>query len=345
MVKGDYTVYLTVIDSYVYDFDQNVVDIIYGLQNYDRVILDMKKETPDFTCLGITDTIEKIIKTYNVEFGRIVLLTTNRIEPYDKIKVQYIDKTSTSEYFFHNMVKQEVERCKVAHDKHITKHFGCFVGRSNYSRLAFASHLHTNYNQKSTVTFHLDPSTTFHKSHIGIEKLLHLFGTNNKLISDVFNFIPKVPITLDEHISEYPITIGRNSSEQLIQEYKNIFLDIVCETFTTGETFSQPTDKLRRCILTKTPFLLFGPKSYLSNLKKVGFKTFDHWWNEDYDFDGDQHRITSMIKLINDISTKTNEDLNQMYSEMREVLDHNYNLFLDRINTSAHALTMRECDE
>ena len=345
MVKGDYTVYLTVIDSYVYDFDQNVVDIIYGLQNYDRVILDMKKETPDFTCLGITDTIEKIIETYNVEFGRIVLLTTNRIEPYDKIKVEYIDKLSSKYNFFYDIINDEVEICQAVHNKHITKHFGCFIGRSNYARLALASHLHTNHNQKSTVTFHLDPCTDFHKSHIGVEKLLHLYGTNNKLISDVFNFITKVPITLDEPDLEYPIGNGANISEKIVQEYKNIFLDVVCETFTTGETFSQPTDKLKRCIFTKTPFLLFGPKNYLSNFKKIGFKTFDQWWNEDYDFDGDQHRITSMIKLIDDISSKTNEELTQMYSEMTEVLDHNYNLYLSRINDAAIKLRMKGTNE
>ena len=345
MVKGDYTVYLTVIDSYVYNFDQNVVDIIYGLQNYDRVILDMKKETPDFTCLGITDTIEKIIETYNVEFGRIVLLTTNRIEPYDKIKVQYIDKMSSADNFHYKLFLEEVARYNTVHDKNITKHFGCFIGRSNYSRLALASHLNENYKELSTITFHLDPISDFHKSHMGIEKLMHLFGTTHQVVTDTLSFIPKLPIKFQEEQLTYPIVMGEHSSKTLTQKYKSIFLDVVCETFTSGETFSQPTDKLRRCILTKTPFLLFGSKNYLDNLKKNGLKTFDRWWNESYDFDGDQYRLMSMFDVIADLASKTNDELTEMHSDMKEVLDHNYNLFLDRVNTAASTLYGRTKSE
>ena len=31
------------------------------------------------------------------------------------------------------------------------------------------------------------------------------------------------------------------------------------------------------------PFIVLGPKGYLHNLKRLGFKTFGTFWNESYD--------------------------------------------------------------
>lgn len=333
MVKTDYTVYLSVIDGYVYDFGQNVVDIIYGLQNYDRVILDMVGEGPDFSELGITDTIEKIIKTYNVEFGRLVLHTVNLCESYDKIEVQRfntldMDSNTSSipavlgEPFKYSNVSS-------SHNRDISKHFGCFVGRSNYSRLAIASHLHKHHRNLTDMTYHLDPTSDYHKSHIGIEKLMHFFGSDSDIVKNSFDFLPATPITLaDQTITEFPIVNLPDISNNLTERYKHIFLDVVCETYITGNTKFY-TEKTVRCFATKTPFILVGPKNILSRLHDNGFKTFDRWWNESYDEDGEQHRIKSVINLLDELSKLTLDEMQCMYKEMQGVLDHNYNRFTD----------------
>ena len=332
MVKGDYIVYLTVIDSYVYDFDQNVVDIIYGLQNYDRVILNLKDEAVDFQCLGVTPTIEKIIKTYNVEFGRIVLETTNLREAYNNIEVVRINATHHKRYdqkFADLVTNQLAEQFTLnSHNKEITKYFGCYVSRSNYPRLAFASYLYQNYQEKVDLTYHLDPSSDYHKSHIGIEKLMHLFGSNSVIVKNALTFLPKTPILpSNENIVSYPIV---GSSQSLIDRYKNIFLDLVLETFFSGETIST-SEKTFRCFATKTPFLLFGAKDSLQFYKNHGFKTFNQWWDETYDEAGEQHRIVSMLRIIDSIATLPLSDIQSMYKEMETVLEHNYQHYHTKI--------------
>ena len=116
-------------------------------------------------------------------------------------------------------------------------------------------------------------------------------------------------------------------------KYRKIFVDIVCETMFSGDTFSID-EKMARCLHTKTPFIVFGSPNTLLGLKKIGFKTFNRWWNEDYDYAPGVNRVLQIKTVIDRIAGKTIDELKKMHDDMAQVLDHNHNVY--------HELCMRE---
>ena len=100
---------------------------------------------------------------------------------------------------------------------------------------------------------------------------------------------------------------------------------MVCETWHEGQCFL-PNEKTGRPIIARTPFVAYAGKGFLKTLKKIGFKTFDKWWSEDYDdYEGVQ-RIQRMLKVIRGVSQAPIEKLNKIQQEMYPVLEHNYKL-------------------
>ena len=69
----------------------------------------------------------------------------------------------------------------------------------------------------------------------------------------------------------------------------------------------------------------------MAQLKKIGFRTFDQWWSEDYDNEDD---INVKLKLIMAelvrLSHLSTTDLINLRKEMTDVCKHNqevYNIF------------------
>jgi hypothetical protein len=68
--------------------------------------------------------------------------------------------------------------------------------------------------------------------------------------------------------------------------------------------------------------------SYLENLRKLGFKTFDQWWPEHYDGYMEVERIRGINEVLDIIAKWTLSDLSDKLCEMQQTLDHNYNVFM-----------------
>ena len=72
------------------------------------------------------------------------------------------------------------------------------------------------------------------------------------------------------------------------------FVGIVTET-----RFAQPTgnfsEKTIHTIHCKRPFVLVAPPFTLQYMHKLGYKTFDKWWSEDYDTTTDHFKRMEKI--------------------------------------------------
>jgi hypothetical protein len=110
--------------------------------------------------------------------------------------------------------------------------------------------------------------------------------------------------------------------------YDNVFAEIVCETYCRGITFF-PTEKTWRPIACRTPFMVQGPVNFLRNLKKLGFKTFDRWWDESYDEDGGLVGIKTIQSNIDRLAQLSQLDLNNLYKDMLPTIEHNYEVFMN----------------
>ena len=79
-------------------------------------------------------------------------------------------------------------------------------------------------------------------------------------------------------------------------------------------------------MLCHQPFVVAGHPDTLTYLKKLGFKTFDKWWDESYDYiTNPTDRMQAIVDLCIHLVNKTNTEWLAIYKDMQEVLEHNYN--------------------
>ena len=125
--------------------------------------------------------------------------------------------------------------------------------------------------------------------------------------------------------------LGSSNIERVIEllnhRAKSKF-EIITE-YSCTDTDIQISEKLSLSMLSKIPFVVIGDKGYMDHLKKLGFKTFDKFWSEEYDRCNGDERIKSLTSTIIDIQQNFKCDLdeygNVVYSdEMNEILEHNY---------------------
>ena len=71
-----------------------------------------------------------------------------------------------------------------------------------------------------------------------------------------------------------------------------------------------------------------GGQGSLKYLQDYGFKTFDTWWDEEYDtIEDTTQRMHAVADIANRVGQLGNTLLELMREEMQEVLNHNYNWF------------------
>jgi hypothetical protein len=208
--------------------------------------------------------------------------------------------------------------------KNIKKHFGNFIGRGNSHRLKLATHLNKNHRESTLQTYHYDHDNEFHRNNIGIEDLMNLSNSNQA--SDYAEFLALCPIKLPNETVTYPIY--QHEFTDLRAVYLDFFIEIVCETYFTGNTFF-PTEKIWRPMTMKTPFIVQGPQFFLHRLRNLGFKTFEQWWDEGYAEDSPDWQLEEISKVIDSIATKSVGELESMYADMQSTLEHNYQRFFE----------------
>jgi hypothetical protein len=270
-------------------------------------------EGPDLQTSGIEDIIKDAAEYSNITINKINIFNGNLLKSSNIFRES--TKNYLSELFkYRNYIIPESQ-------KTIKLHFGLFVGRSNWARLWIATHLFSKYKKSTLFSYHWANRHEYHQQHTGLEELLDRSDDFN-LIRSAVDFLSNCPIPLTNP-SSYPILFDKDPLD--LKFYKNMFLDIVLETYFTGNVFFC-TEKTWRPIEAMTPFITFGPQYFLKNLKQMGFETFSNWWSEDYDKYSYHARLPEIIKIIDNVGNWSIDDCTQVYNEMRPVLLHNKNV-------------------
>jgi hypothetical protein len=81
-------------------------------------------------------------------------------------------------------------------------------------------------------------------------------------------------------------------------------------------------------MLAGNPFMVQGPQYFLINLRKLGFRTFDQWWDEGYSKDPQRCQVDGIIENIEILSKYSIYELSNMYQKMQPVLEHNQQLLM-----------------
>lgn len=166
-----------------------------------------------------------------------------------------------------------------------------------------------------------DPLTT--------EFFSEVYGMNENEVNEMNQFFynNRVFWQFDGH--NLNINLADNFEEWF---HKNTFLSVVSETSDSkGVVFF--SEKTFKPIFACQPFIMSGNARSLEVLKKMGFKTFDKWWDESYDSEERFEKRTEMImKILEEICNKSDEELCKMLNEMEDILIHNYMVFMSARN-------------
>jgi hypothetical protein len=102
--------------------------------------------------------------------------------------------------------------------------------------------------------------------------------------------------------------------------YKNTWYTVVCETGFTGDAFFL-TEKTSKVLFAKRIFVLFGTQWFLTNLRKLGFKTFGSIIDESYD--EEPIDIVRYQKAWAQMLSLTHQDPVEVYHKVEVILEHN----------------------
>lgn len=136
-----------------------------------------------------------------------------------------------------------------------------------------------------------------HRSYFSNEFYCHELAKSNKINRDHYNdysFIKKSFVFLiTETVGEYP--------------------------------YPYLSEKTWRVLLYKMPFMIIGGKHSLKLLKSFGFKTFNEYWNEDYDnLENLIDRVDMVTDNLQKLSMLSQNELDNLYEKMLPIVEYNF---------------------
>lgn len=219
------------------------------------------------------------------------------------------------------------------------KTFGLFIGRHSVARNCIMYDVFHQWPDEflmSKMTLHnYDPwNDRKHPGCVVVENLGQ-WGAAQRC-DNIKLWIDSNPIpSLDNlHVKDYykvPEISSAESALSLLSFYDQFNIELVCETYNYGVTFF-PTEKTVRPIVGNKPFLVFGPVNYLKNLQKLGFRTFEEFWDEDYDnFEG-YDRWLKIQQVIDTICKWDKDTKKKMLDSCASITIHNRQRLREIIN-------------
>ena len=158
---------------------------------------------------------------------------------------------------------------------------------------------------------------TNNKTRVNDQWFLH----NNQL-QDIVNLLP--PNTSFKNFVDHYTFVENN--HELFQQG---FLQIVTET-----VYDYPaifyTEKTFKPIVNKRHFVMLGVAGSIKKLQDMGFKTFDNFWDEDYDNIQDpEKRLLSVFEIVKYVYNKSIEELQTLCNDMDDILEYNFNFYIN----------------
>jgi hypothetical protein len=114
------------------------------------------------------------------------------------------------------------------------------------------------------------------------------------------------------------------SSRFMANFLKPCFVYVITET---AAEYPYPyfSEKTWKATVSQVPFMIVGAAGSIAKLREFGFRTFDQWWDEDYDaLPTAAQRIEAVVLELKKLSALSLTQLNHMREEMLPVLQHNF---------------------
>ena len=118
-------------------------------------------------------------------------------------------------------------------------------------------------------------------------------------------------------------TQGSPGDYRMDDAYLKSFCAVVTESF-----FAMPTgivsEKVLNAIKLGRPFVVVAPPNTLEYMHKLGFRTFERFWDENYDSETNhEKRLLKIFEILDYINSMDIDQLKVWYSNMEDIINHN----------------------
>lgn len=307
---------------------QDFLDAFNQLPDSDQyVLIDVNSEGPSLSLFGI-DSILSTKHENNYIF-------TKWSNPIDSIHYATV-RCSKLSHFFKLSKHYWIEEIP---NKLAPNVFGLFVGRNSSARNYIMWDAYHRWRDRFLLSkmtardqniweenlpadvIKKDPITDWIKEP-GLQQLKEWWAQN------------PIPSIDDKSIRDqyhHPEQSAAACISSLLSYYDQFNFELVCESYTRGTTFF-PTEKTIRAMVGNKPFMVYGPRNYLHNLQKLGFKTFSGIWNEQYDQYEGPYRWQKMKSIINMICGWDDRTRQNVLTQCASITRHNRNRILEIIH-------------
>lgn len=289
-----------------------LIDFLLQNQGHD-IMLTTNAEGCCCCAIGLYDLLDKF------QFKSVTIVTANPFEHHDHYQIKsahswrFLSVSTAVEDRYHCWNKRKI--------------FGTIYGRPLWHRIGIAAHLLVHHRRLSLIGCRADVHNVDNRELFEVSRLFQHDPDSLQKFSSNWQQFPMLLKNLDRYTPGEQHTDGYISQTKRV--YADFLIDIVAETFTDGDCFFV-TEKTVRPMMLKKPFIIFGSKHYLLYLRRMGFRTFADFWNEDYDGYEGRERFVRILDLIDSLAQKSKDELERMYWGMQYSLDHNYNLLLNQ---------------
>jgi len=302
--------------------------------------LDLRNEAPCLKELGITDVLNTWVANRKISPDQVHLHRwTNPVEyvPYKRIRP--FPKDQISLFFY--MVRDFWQSWEPSLEQQLQyqRLFGLFVGRMTASRAVIL--YQTNVLSDNIFTSRMKHVAPLPWTNQNEQKTLDNLSDwlCPKQQDEMFTWYSKdvIPSVDGKSVRDQFITprsyIDTNTS--LLQHYHKFAVEIVCETYTYGDTFF-PTEKTTRPIMAAKPMIVFGPQYFLARLRSMGFRTYHDLWDESYDLYQGPKRWNLMQKSMSTLSDCSRVDQQKILAKAHDIAIFNRNRLDDLSSYRVH---------
>lgn len=293
-----------------------------------EILIDLRAEGPSLKALGILKELTDYCRDTGRDPASIKLINS----PNNQEKTIFENTHAGISHFF----PMSIRYWRPAADTHNLAHrFGFFVGRTTVARCSMMYKLHQDPVQKyfkfSIMNHDGQPIWDPYPGWKVIESFDQWLSSEEKNRMIAW-WNSSRPLSLDRKKVRDQYTKDQNTNLSLMGFYSSFYIELICETYTLGDTFF-PTEKTVRPLVGRKPFLVYASPKFLARLKALGFQTYGEIWDESYDdFEGPE-RWRKIKEVIDRLCSLSAADFNKMINETKKISYHNRCLLADLVLT------------
>ena len=285
-----------------------------ALEPRTAITLDLLSEGPSLHRLGVVDLLSQY------DFDVTVTRWANAAET---VPFQQQDCNKQSHFF---PMALHYWADEIPNDPGAPFKFGLFLGRNTYSRhriLYDCAHKWPNH-------FLLSKIPNLYSNNWTVNQYMVLEQADEWVdnVEQVRAWFESCPVaSIDNEVVQNYFAVPELSAGKLtaslLTHYPKFNIEIVCETYTLGDTFF-PTEKTVRPITGNRPFVVYGPRGFLRNLRDTeGFETFGSLWDESYDNLEGVERWRAMCELIESLLKLDTTQWTKLVEQASAITRHN----------------------